>query len=183
MTNINNKNARNCIQNALLQLMETKKFDKITITDIIQLAHVSRTTYYYHYYTQRDILDEIINYLVKQIFSSQEIDSLSRHSLEKLSQCLLDSIYENRSAIKALLSSDVADVFKSKYHDHLESFSANLIIKLPIGIEQHHTYFDYFFSGHYQMITDWVLDDCKIPTKEYVQTLNKISALFTPCYI
>lgn len=181
MSNGTNKNARENIKAALLELMNKKRFDKISITDIIQLAHVSRTTYYYHYYTQRDILDEIIQNLVQQIeIANKDITVLSRDSLELISKHTLDCVYQNRVTLKTILSSDMADLFKTRYHDFLESYIVKLVSASSINMDSHTSSFEFFFSGHFHMIQDWVLDDCNVPSEEYTQTLSKISALFNP---
>lgn len=180
MGNTNNKNARKNIQAALLELMNRKQFDRISITEIIQLAQVSRTTYYYHYYTQRDILNEIIDDIINQVANAcKDFNTFSQNDLEQLSNCILNCFYENRSSIKTILSGDMADIFRQKYHDFLESSIADLIVGSSIKSEIHNTSFEYFFAGHYHLIKDWILDDCKISCEEYSQTLGKISTLFS----
>ena len=54
---------KECIVTALLRLMEVKSYPSITITDITNLAGVSRMAYYRNYKTKDDIL---INYLLEQ---------------------------------------------------------------------------------------------------------------------
>ena len=65
MEKINETNVltKECIVTALLRLMEVKSYPSITITDITNLAGVSRMAYYRNYKTKDDIL---INYLLEQ---------------------------------------------------------------------------------------------------------------------
>ena len=43
---------------ALIELIEKKPFDKITITDIAEKAGVSRITFYRHFNSKTDIIDK-----------------------------------------------------------------------------------------------------------------------------
>ena len=49
------------IKQALLELMESKSFEKITITDICKKAEINRGTYYLHYYELSEVLDELLD--------------------------------------------------------------------------------------------------------------------------
>lgn len=50
------KDIENAITNALLELMKTEDYDKISITDIVNKAGLSRVTYYRHFNSKEDIL-------------------------------------------------------------------------------------------------------------------------------
>lgn len=49
------------IKQAVLELMESKPFEKITITDICKKAEINRGTYYLHYYEPGEVLDELLD--------------------------------------------------------------------------------------------------------------------------
>ncbi|MBO7743508.1 TetR/AcrR family transcriptional regulator C-terminal domain-containing protein [Paenibacillus sp. MWE-103] len=51
---------RQAIQNALIELMAEKAFDRITINDIAQKADLNRGTLYLHYADKYDLLDQCI---------------------------------------------------------------------------------------------------------------------------
>ena len=49
---------------ALLELLEKKDFEYITIKEICDKAGVSRSTFYLHYQNTRDLLDETARYIL-----------------------------------------------------------------------------------------------------------------------
>lgn len=51
---------RNVIKNALLEALGEKSFDQITITEICKRAEITRATYYLHYSSLTDVLDELL---------------------------------------------------------------------------------------------------------------------------
>ncbi|WP_078577677.1 TetR/AcrR family transcriptional regulator [Salipaludibacillus agaradhaerens] len=61
--------AKECISTALLQLMESNKYEDITITDITKKAGVSRVTYYRNFANKEAI---IISYLDDLFYQYQQ---------------------------------------------------------------------------------------------------------------
>ena len=60
------------LKESLLELMKEKPVDKITPTELCRKADINRNTFYAHYYSTRDVLEEI-----ETEFSTQIIESLS----------------------------------------------------------------------------------------------------------
>ncbi|MBT1162370.1 TetR/AcrR family transcriptional regulator [Bifidobacterium sp. SO1] len=58
---------RDCIEGALIQLMETKPFESITVTDIARRAGVSRNAYYRNYASKEAILDGFLATIFEEI--------------------------------------------------------------------------------------------------------------------
>lgn len=58
---------RECIRGALIQLMASKPFASITVSDIARRAGVSRNAYYRNYASKEAILDEYLHELIDAI--------------------------------------------------------------------------------------------------------------------
>lgn len=58
---------RDCIEGALIQLMKTKPFESITVTDIARRAGVSRNAYYRNYASKEAILDGFLAAIFEEI--------------------------------------------------------------------------------------------------------------------
>lgn len=83
---------RECIESALILLMQTKPFADITVTDITRKAGVSRTAYYRNYTSKEDIL-------------SGYLHTLSMTLSDVLKQ--FDAVTETKQSWKALLEAVV----------------------------------------------------------------------------
>lgn len=59
--------ARESIETALIELMKTKTFEEITITDISRRAGVSRNAYYRNYSCKEDILSSYLQELIAEV--------------------------------------------------------------------------------------------------------------------
>lgn len=93
------------LKESLLELMKEKPIDKITPTELCRRANINRNTFYSHYYTAREVLNEveadfaaqIIEYLQTQ--STEETRSVT-HMLREI--CRI--IYKQQDLCKILLS-------------------------------------------------------------------------------
>ena len=63
----NNQFSKECIATALIELMKTKDYSSITITEIAKKSGMSRMTYYRNYSSKDDILVQYINSVGEQI--------------------------------------------------------------------------------------------------------------------
>ncbi len=55
------KYTRKAIRDALMELLNTKPYSKISVTEICRLAEINRGTFYIHYYDVDDVLDDILS--------------------------------------------------------------------------------------------------------------------------
>ena len=62
---------------ALISLLKKKPFDYITVSEICEMANVNRSTFYLHYETVGDLLDETARYLLNDFLSYFGTDTKS----------------------------------------------------------------------------------------------------------
>jgi AcrR family transcriptional regulator len=60
--------SRTAIQKAFTDLMRIKPYQKITITDITARAGIARHTFYNHYETKADLLDNLVDSILEDFF-------------------------------------------------------------------------------------------------------------------
>ncbi|MBR5539064.1 MAG: TetR/AcrR family transcriptional regulator, partial [Clostridia bacterium] len=60
---------------ALISLLKKKSFDYITVSEICEIAGVNRSTFYLHYETVGDLLDETARYLLNDFLSYFSTDT------------------------------------------------------------------------------------------------------------
>ena len=62
-----NQLTRECLQLSLMHLMRERPYEKITVSEIVRRAGVSRTAFYRNYTDKEDILHELGNQLVSNV--------------------------------------------------------------------------------------------------------------------
>ncbi|MCI1588980.1 TetR/AcrR family transcriptional regulator [Heyndrickxia oleronia] len=113
------KRTKENFRSTLLSLMEEKNFSEITITEIVKAADYNRGTFYAHYKSKEDVLEEIIDEMFEKMteafrkpylqLSVVDLEELSSHSI-----VLFDHFLENKKFYKLMLSSKVNINFREK---------------------------------------------------------------------
>jgi AcrR family transcriptional regulator len=106
------RRTRDALGDALIALMQEKPFDTITVQDVLDRAHVSRSTFYTHYSDKDDLLMSD----AEEFFEALSM-ALSQHGDKS------DRVFPVREFFAHL--SDVQPFFKAlvksgKYHENME---------------------------------------------------------------
>ena len=116
------------IKKALLSLMEQKKYDKISMTDVIRESGISRAGVYYNYKSQDDILldvcqkpiDEVVSALGNSVFDNLDIAFRTGR--------------KHADAINAVLAAGLEHVFLYRMNKRAEDSPASCYILLWNGM-------------------------------------------------
>jgi len=150
---------------ALLELMQQKSYDEITVQDIIDRANTGRSTFYAHYLDKEDLLEDGLDEIARSIDHSELADG--RHLLP--TRQLFRHIYEHQALFRALVWGGGIDLlyktlngFLSKnLESHLSSmFSGDE--KPPLQVSLLATY----ISGSLFTLIRWWLENKTIFTPE-----------------
>lgn len=98
---INSYNTKLSLAKSLKDLLETKSFAKLTVTEIIKKSEVNRNTFYYHF---EDIYD-----LLRWTLEQDAIDKVKTYDsiddIDKAIDFTLDYIKENQAFLRNILFS------------------------------------------------------------------------------
>ena len=164
------------LKESLLELMKEKPVDKITPTELCRKAEINRNTFYAHYYSTRDVLEEI-----EAEFSAQIIESLSNQfSAENMdiSQMLNEIcriIYEKQDFCKILLSGNGDGTF----FERIVMLGKNVIINgwrkggVTLSDDQMDMFFAYIVNGSIALIRKWAASDMKNTPAEIAALIER----------
>ena len=60
------------IRDAFLQLLRSKRYEKITVNNIAELAEISRNAFYSHYYSKEELLHSLMDAVIKKCNENQD---------------------------------------------------------------------------------------------------------------
>ena len=101
-----NRLTRECLQTALIYLLNEKSFDKITVTELVSRSGVSRMAFYRNYNTMEDILEEISN----EVYTHLRDSLNNSFYIQNPKQWLIDfftKAEENEQMISLLMRADL----------------------------------------------------------------------------
>lgn len=168
--------------NALLELLKQKKYEQITIKEIINFAGYSRGTFYIHYKQKDDLLNEIIRFLFDEASKAQRSsyineDSIDVQRLENEPIFILRHFKQYSNYYKILLGENIRIDFRDKLTNmfvnlYLEDFEmqdttdGNNIDKNLLN--------KYYAYGLIGLILDWVIADFPTEPEEFSKELVKM---------
>ena len=102
------RKTRQAIFTAFITLLNQKKYSKITMQEIADLADVGRSTIYSHFETKEDLLADMCRNIFEDMLMSGHTAS---DSPESMLVAILVHIKENKKVITGLFACDGLDIF------------------------------------------------------------------------
>lgn len=146
-----NRLTKECIESALVLLMEEKTFNEITITDIVKRAGVSRTAYYRNYSSKEDILNSMVKDFVHKVVSAMSKYDPSENLYEFFFQ-MFQGLRPFSDTYKILLKANFGETILTLIIERLNEDNKDGDTKLQ--------YSNSFWSGAvYAILTEWIRSD------------------------
>ena len=150
---------------ALLLLLEQKDYDAITVKEVCQKAGVSRSTFYLHYETMNDLLEEtvgMINDRFKASLSSVPAEDPSKVVLtgEKYLRPYLNFIKENRRAYKVMHQKDHLFNSQKTFDGFYQSIFSPAMTSFGVKENEKKYVFAFYTEGTVAIIGKWLEGDC-----------------------
>lgn len=162
------------IKDALLELLDKKPLDKITVTDICNTADLNRSTFSAHYEDAAQVLREIESDVMQQL--PVDSDFLTEGNGERFFNMLTDFfryVKENEKLFRILLlktgrvnfTQRLASTIMGKYHKQ------NLIRDSLIERYQ----YIYCVSGALELLKEWVSSGFPIDERKFAEIIMRMS--------
>ena len=111
------RRTRKWLQEALLSLMLEKQFSKISIAEITDKAEVSRPTFYLHYRSKEEVLEDYLDSMYRDFMVDMEpnLDSIIQG---KMAIKLYEQISDQAVFLRSLIDSEVSNLVVHKLHQY-----------------------------------------------------------------
>jgi len=111
---------RKAIFKAFRTLLEKKRYDHITVQEIIDEADVGRSTFYAHFETKDLLLNAMCSEIFYHIFENDPCPWVGRDDeLQSRLSHILWHIHDEKTDLKGILLSDSSELFMSYFKEHL----------------------------------------------------------------
>lgn len=157
---------------AFLDLLAEKDFEYITVKDICKRAGVNRSTFYLHYETVADLLDESVEYMSNSFlkyFSENDIGlKINNSPLDELMFIKPDYIIPYLSYIKdnkklfwtAVLHSGTLQLDKN-YKKLFEYVFSPILMRFDVPENERHYTMAFYINGIIALIMEWLKNNCR----------------------
>lgn len=172
---------------ALISLLEKKEFAYITVSEICRVAGVNRSTFYLHYETMGDLLEETTRYLLEDFRSCFPIDeqAITRRfqdvELSKLNFITDEYLHpylrymRDHRRVFVITLSNAAQFEVEKIYQRLYKYVFDPILERFHYSEAYRPYvMRFYLNGVNAIVTEWLKTDCRLSVEE-------ISAVIRQC--
>lgn len=156
------------VREALLEMLKTHKINKISIRELCQVAGINRTTFYNHYGSQYDVLNEIVEAYIQNTSFAVINDIAADKNIDECLTRVLQYIKDNLEFAKLVLKQDSYDLI-SNIKISLPQFDQMVIEHLPenLDLDTKKSISSFVQYGTVRIIRDWIFSDClKSPEEE-----------------
>lgn len=181
MSEKNNVNQRvmltkRLIREAFLKMLKTRKINKISIRELCQVAGINRTTFYNHYGSQYDVLNEIADTYIQSTSFTVINDMKAGKNIDECLTQVLQYIKDNLEFAKLVLDLDNYDLL-SHIKISLPQFDHMVIKHLPekLDLAEKKAIASYVQYGTVRLLKEWILSDCLKSPEEEAKLILKIA--------
>lgn len=179
---------RQAIRDALVELIEEKGFEALTVKDITTQANINRGTFYAHYRDKYDLMaaceEEIMAGLSKILMKTiPSVAADLRHSPARLTidphvTAIFEFLNEHSRFMKAVLGPKGDMTFQTRFKDFLRETMLGIHpdgqIKEELCLVPVAYYATYVGSAHFGVVQQWLESDRQESPEEMARILTTI---------
>ena len=170
----NANRSKKMIQDAFLQLIIKKDISKIKTTEVIELADISKGTFYAHYTCLYDVQQEIEDREIALMFRVFEINTELSENFYPLFLCGLSEMERNRELYRILFCHSNGNSFlnkvKNTFFTHMKACNSSK--KKPYDSKAMDTYLIYVAGGAIAVIQNWLESLEYIPPQQVARQIS-----------
>ncbi len=170
---------------AFLELLEKKDFAYITVKEICRIAGVNRSTFYLHYETIADLLQESSQYIIKQFTDFMPQDTID--FLEKLPTRPLDELYlitpeyltpylnyikEHKRIFRTTVEQASALQMTDAYNALNRHIFVPILERFSVPSANHGYIMSFYINGLMAIINEWLKNDCNEPVEHIISIIK-----------
>lgn len=168
---------QSAIFGAFRALLEEKRYDHITVQEIIDRANVGRSTFYAHFETKDLLLDALCRDLFEHVFEDDPCPyAPGGEDLEGQLAHILWHIRDSKKGLTKILVSHSGDLFMTYFKARLKTVFQAHLSRLPAEVPKE--FLLPLLTGSFgEMVCWWLSEGAHIPpetaAKYFMNTLEK----------
>ena len=165
--------SKNCLFDALLKLIAEKDFDKITVSELTQVAGVSRATFYRYYKTISDVLLDFLETWPMGFPSDMTYEDHTDHER-------VEMYYHYLVANKELFTLLAGDRFIAALRNYMERVFVDGVFTPIINKMGYRTKYEVsaFIGMVFNVTVDWIRGGMKEPLDDMIEESTKLITSF-----
>lgn len=158
---------------AFLELLDKKDLSFITVKEICQKAGVNRSTFYLHYETISDLLDESVEYIYSK-FNSYMVTGDEKVT-DKLDICPINELYlmtpeylmpfltfikNHKRLFRTALNNSTVLKLDLTYGKMMKTVFSPILERCDVPKDEHDYMMRFYVRGLMAIVSEWLKKDC-----------------------
>lgn len=164
------------VHEALLELLRKGDINRISIRELCSLAEINRTTFYNHYGSQYDVLNEMAEEYIRNTSLDVMNEIASGRNIAEALKEALKYMQDHLSFAQILLDAGHYDLmgYLLKY---MPRFDEMVMRNLPAGIEEDEKRAIAVFTeyGAVRLLKEWIMAGCLKSPQEEAELILRIA--------
>lgn len=170
------KYTKNTIKETLLQLLEEKDINKITVSEICKIADINRATFYRYYIDVYDLLEKIEDDFTEKIKRLSSEILKEDYNIQTYTETLLKICYEDKKLMKILFNTNNNIYFLNEVLEDTYQKCYDKWIKLSnVDEDKIASAAIFIFNGALGTLNFWVKNDFDKPIEEIASIITELS--------
>ncbi|MBE6771278.1 MAG: TetR family transcriptional regulator [Ruminococcaceae bacterium] len=179
--------SKNLIKKAVAKLIHEKEIAKITVSDIIREADISRGTFYAHYSDVGSVLEQIENEELKNLMGYVDhfgLENVVCNIFDLIKQ-ICDYLSKDKEYYRMLAQSNVLNNFLWRLVEVYYERLLEIVYSQQKKVDKNeaNAYLIYVTSGAKSTVLSWLNDEIDLTTEEVANIVSKLVKLNTKYYI
>jgi AcrR family transcriptional regulator len=164
------RKSKEFIVKSLLQLLQTNKFDVITISEICDNTQIVRKTFYNNFSSKEDVITYYSKNLIEEYY--EKVKTKNSGNTQEAARFFFDFGIDYKPELKLLINNNLYHIFGNEFKEKLPEvnklFPGN---KFENASPEDSKYiFSFIAAGILQILEDWILSN-KYKTSEDLTSL------------
>ena len=165
------------LQTAFLKLLNEKPIHAISIRELCAQAGINRTTFYSHYGSQYDLLEDISQRFLESIAQClNDADVSCQEDIQQRVTLVLHYIEDNLALSALLLNNSIDPAFAERLFS-LQQVTTLLQLALADCTDEQERRATIAFAihGSYKLLCDWINDPDRIPPELQTERILRLA--------
>lgn len=165
------RRTRTALRDALLHLLNSKNFDQISVREVTALARISYATFYRHYASREELLQELADWEVKNILEIA-LPLIFTASMRDSHLALCARVDRNRGLWRAMLTGPASGVLREEFINQVSLLKGHYDVGSSWMPEELHLICA--TGGTIDVLTWWLKHEPGLAVSEVVDILGKL---------
>lgn len=152
------KYTKKVIKEALIQLLQEKELNKITVSELCEKSDINRATFYRYYMDIYDLLEKLEQELIDELKGI--IPNYSNYSIREVIKEFLNVFLENKKLVKIIFGNRQNIYYLNDFFNYIyEKFKDKWFENIDMNEDDKSLAAVYAFNGTLGVINYWIQND------------------------